>query len=210
MFGKISKNNSSIYQQHQPEQQQQQSMFMGFHRKPLPMSLPMLKHKSAATMSNQYAPSDGNKMRWGKPTWHFFHTLAYKIKPESFTLIREQTLQIIMHICASLPCPMCSSHATEYLKKVNFNAIRTKEDLIDMFYVFHNTVNARKNFKLFAKDDMHSVYANASPIDAYNNFMRFYIDKQKGFRLMADNMVRSQNLQMIKNWFQSLQPHLSN
>ncbi len=208
MFGKISKNNSTIYQQpqHQPLQQ---SMFMGFHRKPLPMALPLIKPKSV-TLTNQYAPSDGNKMRWGKPTWHFFHTLAYKIKAESFAIIREQTLQIIMHICASLPCPMCSEHATNYLKKVNFNAIRTKDDLIDMFYVFHNTVNARKNFKQFNKEDMHSVYANASPIDAYNNFMRFYIDKQKGFRLMADNMVRNQNLLMIKNWFQSLQPHLAN
>ncbi len=77
-----------------------------------------------------------------------------------------------------------------------------------MFYVFHNTVNARKKFKLFAKDDMHTVYANASPIDAYNDFMRFYIDKQKGFRLMADNMVRAQHIQLIKQWFQSLLPHM--
>ena len=196
MFGRLSKNNQLHQKQHQ------MPVVMGYYRQQLPIQ------QSQTTQLTQYAPSDGHKMRWGKPTWLFFHTLAYKIKPEAFPLIREQTLQIINQICSSLPCPMCSTHAKDYLKKINFNAIRTKSDFIDLFYNFHNTVNSRKRFKPFAKEDMDSVYAGLSVINTFNDFMRVYSDKQKGFRLMADNMVRSQNLNRIINWFQSILPYL--
>lgn len=213
MFGRISKNNITIQQP--PSQPQQLNVFMGFRRQggkhiTTPTPTPMQQHRQLQLQQQlqpQYAPSDGHKMRWGKPTWHFFHTLAYKIKPEAFPLIRTQTLQIIMQICASLPCPMCSDHATNYLKKINLNAVQTKNDFIDLFFTFHNTVNERKRFRLFGKEDMQSVYENASIIDAFNEFMRYYADKQRGFRLMADNMVRAQNLHFIRGWFQSVLPY---
>lgn len=209
MFGRISKNNIT-QQQPQPQQPQQMNVFMGFRKQGKPTSLTQIQKTHQLQKQQQlpqYAPSDGHKMRWGKPTWHFFHTLAYKIKAEAFPLVRAQTLQIIMQICASLPCPMCSDHATNYLKKINLNAVQTKNDFIDLFYAFHNSVNERKRYRLFLKEDMQSVYENASIVDAYNDFMRYYADKQRGFRLMADNMVRTQNLQIIKTWFQSVLPH---
>jgi hypothetical protein len=204
MFGKISKNNTTS-----PVTSTQiiSPMMMVLKRQPqrhtqMPIHKPPFNQNKIT-----YAESDGHKMRWGKPTWRFFHTLAYKIKPEAFPLIRTQTLQIIMNICASLPCPMCSSHATEYMRKINLNSIQTKNDFIELFFTFHNAVNERKRYRLFNMDMMDASYSNASLIDAYNEFMYYYADKQKGFRLMTDNMVRAQNLQIIKSWFQHILPY---
>ena len=89
------------------------------------------------------------KMKWGEPTWFLFHTLACKVKEDCFQKVRGDLLNHIYSICVNLPCPMCANHAKEYMKNINFNTIRTKQDLIDMLYVFHNAVNKKKNFPYF-------------------------------------------------------------
>ena len=64
-----------------------------------------------------------NKIRWGPPTWFLFHTLAHKIKDEHFSKIKTELLNNIIIICMNLPCPKCSEHATQYMKKINVNTI---------------------------------------------------------------------------------------
>ena len=71
------------------------------------------------------------EIKWGKPTWQFFHMLAHKIKPEYFKQVRIELLNTIYSICSTLPCPVCSEHAKQYMNSINFNNIQTKEDLKD-------------------------------------------------------------------------------
>lgn len=83
---------------------------------------------------------------WGPTTWMLFHTLAEKIKEEYFSAYKNVILRFIINICSCLPCPTCREDATQFLKKVNFNFIKTKNDLKIFLYNFHNRIN-KKTFK---------------------------------------------------------------
>ena len=112
------------------------------------------------------------KMKWGEPVWFFLHTMAEKVKPERFAIIRVELLQLITSICVNLPCPMCSKHAATYLANTNINLIQTKEQLIEFFYTFHNEVNKRKGVAQFPRELLREKYTRANTIN---------IIKQKNF-----------------------------
>jgi len=87
--------------------------------------------------------------KWGPPTWTLLHTLAEKITETGYQRIGMQLFGQIYRICNSLPCPDCADHATRFLAKVNVSALKTKTDLKNILYVFHNVVNVRKRNRLF-------------------------------------------------------------
>jgi hypothetical protein len=113
------------------------------------------------------APVDPSKkkMKWGEPTWFLFHTLAEKIKPEYFTAIKKELLNVIYSICANLPCPTCATHAISYMKEVNFDAISTKDHLRIMLFRFHNEVNVRKNVPEFPYEKLAEKYSSANTVN---------------------------------------------
>ena len=39
---------------------------------------------------------------WGPCTWYLFHTLAEKVKEESFPLIKDSLISLIIRICSNL------------------------------------------------------------------------------------------------------------
>ena len=177
--------------------QNQMQMHMQNRRTPiLNFQQPQKSQKPAA-----YSPSDGDKIRWGRPTWRFFHTVAYKIKPEYFKQVRKDLLDIIFSICATLPCPICSEHAKQYMNSLNFNAIQTKEDLKDMLFAFHNSVNERKNYKPMDRSELDSTYANFDTAMVAREFMYYYKDRHRSMKLLADDMLRSRLAVNIQNWF---------
>lgn len=146
-------------------------------------------------------PKPVKKMRWGEPTWFLFHTLAYKIKDEHFDEKKLDLLNTISLICSNLPCPDCANHATEYMKQINFYAIRTKEDLKNMLFQFHNVVNQRKGFALFSINDLDSKYSTANTMNIIQNFMYFFQDKHFSIRMIANDMHRAKIIVRIKQWF---------
>ena len=111
--------------------------------------------------------------RWAPPTWIFFHTFAAKINKTFFEQNRAQCLEIIKMICSCLPCPECTKHAIQFMKRVNMHTVRTKEELINMLYIFHNQVNIR-TYKKPAPREILKTY-NSYRIDvAYINFINGY------------------------------------
>jgi len=148
-----------------------------------------------------FAESNREKVKWGWPTWKFFHVIAHKIKPEYFKQVRQELLNTIHSICTTLPCPVCAQHATQYMNALNFNNIQTKEDLKDMLFAFHNSVNARKNYKLMERSELDATYANFNTIAVAREFMHYYKDKHRSMKLMADDLLRSRISVNIQNWF---------
>lgn len=138
-------------------------------------------------------------MRWAAPTWIFFHTLAEKVKEEHFALIKTPLLNMISNVCANLPCPDCAGHAREYMSKINFNAIQTKRDFIQLFYVFHNAVNERKGFPIESPEIL-SVYSTYNLVAVISNFIYFFENKHMSPRLMSDDFMRRQVSANIKQW----------
>ena len=83
---------------------------------------------------------------WGPSTWVFMHTLAAKIKETSFPVIGPSLILVLIQICNNLPCPECAQHAKEFWSKVKTANIKTKDDLINLLFVFHNIVNTYNTF----------------------------------------------------------------
>lgn len=98
--------------------------------------------------------------RWAHPTWTFFHTFAAKINKIFFETNRDQCLKLIKMICSCLPCPECTQHATRFMNTINSQNVKTKEDLINMLFTFHNVVNKRLGKRQFPKTSLVS----------YNNY----------------------------------------
>lgn len=114
--------------------------------------------------------------RWAPPTWIFFHTFAAKINKKFFEQNRAQCLAIIKMICSCLPCDECTGHAKQFMLHVNENTIKTKEELIQMLFVFHNSVNIRTGKKKMEKSIL-TIYNNYRIDIAYINFLNGYSAK---------------------------------
>jgi len=108
---------------------------------------------------------------WGPYVWEFIHTFCYHIEEDFFNKNSTHIKDLLFMICSNVPCPICKSHAKNYLSRVSKNKIKTKEDCKRFFYDFHNVVNQRTNKPQFTNYD---IYANYSLRITYINFIRAY------------------------------------
>jgi Erv1 / Alr family len=161
------------------------------------------------TYSEPNSSVDGVKVinRWGPPTWLMLHTLAEKVKEDSFPLVRKELLNIILMICLHLPCPTCAGHATEYLDKIKLDRITNKEQLKEMLFTFHNTVNKRKQYELFPLEELDSKYSSAVTANILQNFIFYYGQRYITNRLSVDGFHRKILIQRLMDWFQQNNQH---
>ena len=110
---------------------------------------------------------------WGTTIWFLFHTIAQKIKPEKFIILKPNILEMTSIIFSNLPCPECANHARESFNKINQHNIKTKDDLISLYWEFHNLVNKRLNKPIFSREDM-SKYKSGNLLAIFHNFNIVY------------------------------------
>jgi Erv1 / Alr family len=146
-------------------------------------------------------PSKPKTMQWGEPTWFLFHTLAQKVKEDTFPEIRKELLTVITTICNNLPCPDCANHATQYINSLNLNTIQTKKDLINMLFVFHNTVNARKGYPAFLYADLEPKYSLAITVPIVQHFMKHFDKSNYSGRVGINNFHKTRAVAFLKSWF---------
>lgn len=135
---------------------------------------------------------------WGPPTWTLLHTLVEKIHDEDFNKLMPQMFGLIKRVCAYLPCPDCSQHATHFLAKLKPDQISTKLDLKNTLYLFHNMVNARKKKSLFNYANI-NVYQNFNIINVFNNFVSVYNTKGN-MKLLTESFQRALIIKDLKRW----------
>ena len=146
------------------------------------------------------------KMKWGEPTWFLFHSLAEKVKEEHFNTVKNELVNTIYVICKNLPCPMCATHATQFMNSVNFSTIQTKKDLIDLLWRFHNEVNVKKNVPIFSYEQLQEKYSRANLVNIIQLFMYHFKDKHASLKMIADDMFRQKIAVKMQDWFrQNLQ-----
>ena len=139
------------------------------------------------------SPSD-----WGPPTWLFLHTLAEKVKDTSYPLISQQLIKVIIQICNHLPCPDCTTHAKQFWSNVNVVNIRTKQDLINLLFVFHNSVNKRRKVLPFKYENLIK-YKHLKLIQQYNNFTKNF-NTNGNMSLINESFHRNLMLISLKRW----------
>ena len=126
-----------------------------------------------------------SKSVWGPCVWYLFHTLAYKAVPENFAEIKTELIQYIQRICANLPCPECTQHATEYMRQHSrvLSMITTKDQLHQFLVDFHNVVNARKQKPRFTYEQADAKYKLAKTSDVVQYFFKIYGERSNGGNL---------------------------
>lgn len=145
--------------------------------------------------------------QWGPPTWIFMHTLAEKIKEDSFPIIGQQVIIQIIQMCANLPCPDCASHAKLFWSKVKTGNILCKSDLVNLLFVFHNTVNKRKHLPPFKIESL-SYYKSKNIIETFNNFARNF-NTYGNMNLISESFHRSRFLVSMRNWLMNNLQHFN-
>ena len=175
--------------------QQQPAPQMHFGYRQIPTTTYVVNKPVSPVQQQENLP----KMKWGRPIWTFFHVMAQKVKPEYFNLVIQDFLKNVLLVCATLPCPICSTHASEYMRSINMNNIRTKDDLINLFFNFHNVVNQRKGYAVLQKDQIPN-YESANTIAAIKSFVHAFEDKSRSMKLMADDIARARISSQFKFW----------
>lgn len=136
--------------------------------------------------------------QWGPPTWLFLHTIAEKVKDESFPIIGRQIILNIIQICNLLPCPECAQHAREFWSNVTISNVSTKTDLKNLLCFFHNTVNKRRKVPGFKYENL-DFYSKKSLIQSFNFFTQNFNTKGN-MNLITDSFHRDRLLIGLKHW----------
>lgn len=135
---------------------------------------------------------------WGPSTWIFMHTLACKIKESSFDIVGQELIGQLIQISHHLPCPECAQHAREFWSKIIVKNVTTKQALITLLFVFHNSVNKRKKLPAFLIEQL-DIYNKKKVIDTYNVFHRQF-HTRGNMQLINDAFHRTIMLRKLKMW----------
>ncbi len=136
--------------------------------------------------------------QWGPPTWALLHTLAEKVKEEHYHAIYILLYNFILSVAYNLPCPICQQHAKQTLSQIKLASLKTKTDMKNMLYTFHNAVNKRKNLPLYKYEDL-SIYKNKNIIICFNNFIKNYHTKGN-MNLINDSFQRNLLIKNLKKF----------
>jgi len=135
---------------------------------------------------------------WGPAVWRLFHMLSEKISDEAYHHIGGQLFYFISKICKFLPCPECSADASRFLAKIKMSNLKTKLDLKNTMYLFHNYVNIKKRKSLFNYGNI-NLYKNYRIMPIINNFFIHYNTKGN-MKLLSDSFQRQFVVNQFKTW----------
>jgi len=134
---------------------------------------------------------------WGPPTWFFLHALCEKINSNHYVLIKEPLWNKLKELCANLPCPDCSEHATTYLAKIPVPP--TKDALVQLMYIFHNEVNQRTGKPPFPVERLPQ-YTNLPLPLLFSFYKQAIMNQPYNPKLMMHKMRNKQFVKQFQGW----------
>lgn len=163
----------------------------------LPLPKEIIQKQQIIPVQNK----EGPKLLWGPAIWYLFHTMAEKVKESSFNIIRDDLIRVVRKVCSNLPCPSCTTHAVQYLNKVDMSKIQTKEDLKQMLYIFHNDVNKRTGKPEYSYNDLNQKYPKGKLREIITVFFRYFEDKHKSVHMLSNDMYTMRVSKELREWF---------
>ena len=136
---------------------------------------------------------------WGPAVWRLFHTLSERINENAYNVLAPQLFNLFVRICKFLPCPECSTDASNFLAKIKLSDMKNKTVFKNTFYLFHNYVNAKKRKPLFNYGNM-NIYNHYRIVDVVNNFITNYHTKGN-MKLLTESFQRKLIIADFKKWF---------
>jgi len=139
---------------------------------------------------------------WGPPHWDFFHTFSENIHESVYPQMGPVLFLFFVRICRHLPCPECSAHASRFLGKIKVSSLRTKTDLKNLMYVFHNFVNKRKNKPMFPQTELEHKYQKKNVVYVFKRFLSVF-NTRGNMNLLSESFQRDFVIRDLKLWFRN-------
>ena len=128
--------------------------------------------------------------------------MSYNIKEDEFVNEKQNLIFLLKNISGNLPCPECSSDATDLLNKINFNNINTKEDFKMLIINFHNHVNKKLKNETPSEQILEK-YKHLDIVNVtqlwYQYFTRYGIEAHEFMEGMKRDNVRNEVYRFITN-----------
>ena len=87
------------------------------------------------------------------------------------------------------------------MQRLNYNSIQNKDDFKRFFFNFHNDVNKRVEKSFFSLEDFDNKYGSANTLNIIKNFMQIFQYKSNSFNMIANDMQRQRQIDLMKVWF---------
>ena len=157
-----------------------------------------LHKKPVKSFFDYYNFEDNGPDFWGPITWKALHMLTLKIKANKFKEKQKELFNIIIKICASLPCPECAFHASYLIKKYKIENMNEKKKLILYMFNLHNSVNKKNGKNILSYKEFINIYKNLSFKDTIQDY---YLYLWKNFSL--DPFLRISIINKFKNFIKN-------
>jgi len=140
--------------------------------------------------------------KWGNITWDLIHSIVVLCPADKFNDLRESIIGCINDICCILPCPLCKDHASQYLRKVKWKTILTKDALHAEIVNFHNNVNKRLSKKELSASEAYALYDRKNMREVGNLYGKYYTEMPKKgtpYALMTGT-IKNEKLKLIRTF----------
>ena len=138
------------------------------------------------------------KQSWGTVTWFLLHGIFTSMTDQQFIKERHTLIQLVVNICAILPCPECAGHAMQYITKQPIRRIPTRQAMIHYLFTFHNTVNAKLNKPPMSRETHDYLYNHVVIKSVISQFIYIYSQKSRIPRHMMYARDKFQKMEEIK------------
>jgi hypothetical protein len=174
-----------------------------FNSKPILRKSSDIKH----VVRKEHITPTTAKLVWGPPIWYFFHTIAHKIKENSYSFLKNDLYNQILQVCSNLPCPTCSKHASQYFESVDQRKLQTKQDFKLMLFQFHNVVNKKLGKQEFSLNELDTKYESANFNNILSSFFHFFEDKHKSVHMLSNDMYTQRISNKMREWYKKNYEH---
>jgi len=140
---------------------------------------------------------------WGPHIWNFIHCFCEKISNNFFIKNRNSIFVFLESIVFNLPCPICSVDSRRMFKKINYNNIKKKKDLKELYFYYHNYVN-KKLKKKRVDISILNIYIKYNLNKCFVNFYKVFLQTYKkrlniySYTLSLERNIAKKNV--IKWW----------
>ena len=140
--------------------------------------------------------------KWGTPVWILVHFVCEFIDINYFNKHKLEVFNMLKTLCCNVPCPICSKHASNYLRKIDPRRIDTKNKLRVLFFTFHNYANRNSKSPQFMWADLKK-YRNVRINAVVRAFLQTYPKQYYGNFNFTGNARRKIAYNFLK-WLQKI------
>ena len=130
------------------------------------------------------------KQLWGPAIWYFFHGIAEKINPDKFEDHKQNLFKILNIVCSNLPCPDCSEHALQEIKKINVANVTNRDSYKELILGLHNRVNIRLKKTQFTRQQLDEKYKNINLKGVMHNFNIAYNKSYYNEKTLQNTLIK--------------------